>query len=127
MTKIASVTILVVGSGWMNQTISLAKTVELLRPFESYGEARDFSLDTVKQLKATSRVQPITGLLNRGVDFGDFQSVTDVQLTYVTEEYTEAYGLVAHAETTTTTREKIAEFTDDDSYAATAEYEEEHL
>lgn len=125
MSKIASLSILAVGLGWMGQTISLSKTVDLLRPFEGSDEARDFADDAVKQLLATSKIAPVEGLLTRAVDFGDFQSVTDVALTYITSEYSESMGLIAFAETATTVREKITEFTNEDSYAATAEYEEE--
>lgn len=126
MSKTASITLILVGLGWMSQDITLTRNVELLRPFENADEARDFADSVRRELLTKPSVAVIAGLTHREIDFGDFSAVTDVRLIYKTEAYAESMGLVGSQETTTETREEIADFMNPDSYALSANDEEEY-
>lgn len=124
MSKIASLTLLVVGSGWMNQTISMQRSVELLRPLESAAEANDFADAIRAELLKRPQVDPIDGLLLEAIDFGDFASVTDVRLTYTTREYRNDQGFFGSQDTTIATSEEIADFRNDDSFGVVSDEED---
>ena len=125
MSKIASLTLLVVGSGWMNQTISMQRSVELLRPLESAAEANDFADAIRAELLKRPQVEPIDGLLLEAIDFGDFAAVTDVRLTYTTREYRDyEFGFFGSQDQIITTSEQIADFRNDDSFGVVSDEED---
>ncbi|UTC28662.1 hypothetical protein MARCHEWKA_01490 [Brevundimonas phage vB_BpoS-Marchewka] len=111
----AALKLYLVGTGWMNQTISAIETLELVRPFNGSAEARDTVQSLRRELLASAKVTAIEGLVRRDQHFGDFASITDVRMTYSVVSQGEAMGLFGASRTTTVSESTALEFNDPDS------------
>ncbi|USN14518.1 hypothetical protein DOMOVOI_00430 [Brevundimonas phage vB_BpoS-Domovoi] len=111
----AALKLYLVGTGWMNQTISLIATLELVRPFNGSAEARDTVQSLRRELLASAKVAAISGLIRRDQHFGDFANITDVRMTYTVVSQDEATGVFGHSRTTTCAESTALEFNDPDS------------